>query len=59
MKTRVCRLYGQNDLRIEIDEVHAPGPGQALVAIATGGICGSEGSSKTRCSEPCFSYVLP
>ena len=44
MKTRVCRLYGQNDLRIEIDEVHAPGPGQALVAIATGGICGSEGS---------------
>ena len=42
MKTRVCRLYGQNDLRIEIEEVHAPGPGQALVAIATGGICGSD-----------------
>ena len=42
MKTRVCRLYGQNDLRIEIDEVLAPGPGQALVAIAAGGICGSD-----------------
>lgn len=42
MKTRVCRLYGQNDLRIEHDEVAAPGPGQVLLAIAAGGICGSD-----------------
>lgn len=42
MKTRVCRLYGQNDLRIETDSVADPGPGQALIAIAAGGICGSD-----------------
>ena len=42
MKTRVCRLYGQNDLRIEHDEVPEPGPGQVLVGIAAGGICGSD-----------------
>ncbi|SPF81772.1 L-idonate 5-dehydrogenase [Pseudoprimorskyibacter insulae] len=40
--TRVCRLYGQNDLRIETEEVAAPGPGQVMVAIAAGGICGSD-----------------
>lgn len=42
MKTRVCRLYGQNDLRIETDEVAEPGPGQVLLAVAAGGICGSD-----------------
>lgn len=42
MKTRVCRLYGQGDLRIETDEVSEPGPGQVLVGIAAGGICGSD-----------------
>lgn len=42
MKTRVCRLYGQNDLRIETDEVAAPGVGEVLVGIAAGGICGSD-----------------
>lgn len=42
MKTRVCRLYGQNDLRIETDDVAAPGAGQVLLAIAAGGICGSD-----------------
>ncbi|WP_323768194.1 L-idonate 5-dehydrogenase [Antarctobacter sp.] len=42
MKTRVCRLYGQNDLRIETEEVAAPGAGQVLVAVAAGGICGSD-----------------
>ncbi len=42
MKTRVCRMYGQNDLRIETDEVIGPGPGQVLVAVAKGGICGSD-----------------
>lgn len=42
MQTRVCRLYGQDDLRIETEEVSQPGPGQVLVAVAAGGICGSD-----------------
>ncbi|MCR9152089.1 MAG: L-idonate 5-dehydrogenase [Rhodobacteraceae bacterium] len=42
MKTRVCRLFGKNDLRIETEEIDDPGPGQALVAVAAGGICGSD-----------------
>ncbi len=42
MKTRVCRLYGQNDLRIETEDLAEPGRGQVLVAIAAGGICGSD-----------------
>lgn len=42
MKTRVCRLYGQKDLRIETEEVAAPQTGQVLVGIAAGGICGSD-----------------
>lgn len=42
MNTRVCRLYGQNDLRIETEVVARPGPGQVLVALAYGGICGSD-----------------
>ena len=42
MKTRVCRLFGQNDLRIETDDVPTPGVNQALLAVAAGGICGSD-----------------
>lgn len=42
MKTRVCRLYGQDDLRIETEDVPTPGEGQVLLAIAAGGICGSD-----------------
>tara|TARA_R110002020_G_scaffold176756_16_gene369296 strand:+ start:13608 stop:14660 length:1053 start_codon:yes stop_codon:yes gene_type:complete len=42
MNTRVCRLYGQNDLRIETEDAPAPGEGQVLLAIAAGGICGSD-----------------
>ena len=42
MLTRVCRLYGQNDIRIETDEVLAPEAGEVLVAIGAGGICGSD-----------------
>jgi L-idonate 5-dehydrogenase len=42
MKTRVCRLYGENDIRIEIDDVATPGPGQVLMRIGAGGICGSD-----------------
>jgi len=42
MQARVCRLYGQNDVRIESETVADPGPGAALVAIVAGGICGSD-----------------
>lgn len=42
MQTRVCRLHAQNDIRIETAPVAAPGPGEALVAIGAGGICGSD-----------------
>jgi L-idonate 5-dehydrogenase len=42
MKTRVCRLYGQNDIRIETDDVTSPGEGDVLVRIGAGGICGSD-----------------
>lgn len=42
MMTRVCRLYAQNDLRIETEEVASPEAGQVMVAIAAAGICGSD-----------------
>lgn len=42
MQTRICRLHGQKDIRIEVEEVPEPGNGEALVAIAYGGICGSD-----------------
>ena len=42
MKTRVCRLYAQGDIRIETEEVAAPGPGQVLLRMGAGGICGSD-----------------
>lgn len=42
MKTRVCRLHGQNDIRIETAQIAAPGPGEVRVAIVVGGVCGSD-----------------
>ncbi len=42
MQTRVCRLYGQNDLRVETESVPDPAQGQVLLEIAAGGICGSD-----------------
>lgn len=42
MKTRVCRLHAKKDIRIETDEVRYPGPGEVLVRIGAGGICGSD-----------------
>jgi len=42
MKTRVCRLYGKDDLRIETEDVTGPDDGEVLVGIAAGGICGSD-----------------
>lgn len=42
MQTRVCRLYAQGDIRVETETVAAPGPGEVLVALGAGGICGSD-----------------
>ncbi|NDR59581.1 L-idonate 5-dehydrogenase [Aliiruegeria sabulilitoris] len=42
MKTRVCRLHGQKDLRIEEIPVEGPAAGEVLVAVGAGGICGSD-----------------
>lgn len=42
MKTRICRLHGKDDLRIEEIDVAPPGKGEVLVAMGAGGICGSD-----------------
>lgn len=42
MDTRICRLHGQGDIRIENLAVAAPGDGEVLVAIGAAGICGSD-----------------
>lgn len=42
MQTRVCRLHGQDDLRVETLDLAPPGPGEVLVAVGAGGICGSD-----------------
>lgn len=42
METRACVLHGAGDLRVETREVAAPGPGEVLVRVAAGGICGSD-----------------
>lgn len=42
MKTRVCRLHAKGDIRIEEIEAGEPGPGEVLVAMGAGGICGSD-----------------
>ncbi|MGB3391379.1 MAG: L-idonate 5-dehydrogenase [Pseudaminobacter sp.] len=42
MKTRICRLHAQGDIRIEEGEVAEPGAGEVLVAMGAGGICGSD-----------------
>ena len=42
METRICRLHAQGDIRIETVDTAAPGPGEVLVGIGAGGICGSD-----------------
>lgn len=37
-----CRIHAQNDLRIEAFEPPEVGPGQVLVRLGAGGICGSD-----------------
>ncbi|WP_342359631.1 L-idonate 5-dehydrogenase [Terrarubrum flagellatum] len=40
--TRACVLHQAKDLRIETQPLGAPGPGEVLVRIGAGGICGSD-----------------
>lgn len=42
METRVCRLYGPHDIRIERQPVAEPRAGEVLVRVGAGGICGSD-----------------
>lgn len=42
MKTKICRLHGQTDLRIEEQEVADIGSSDVLVTMKRGGICGSD-----------------
>ena len=42
MTIRIARLHGQKDLRVETLEDPTAGPGEVLVAIGAGGICGSD-----------------
>ncbi|MFF0163494.1 L-idonate 5-dehydrogenase [Streptomyces sp. NPDC005263] len=37
-----CVIHGQDDLRVEEVPVPSPGPGQALIAVRYGGVCGSD-----------------
>jgi L-idonate 5-dehydrogenase len=37
-----CRIHGKEDLRIEPDPMPEAGPGQVLVRLGAGGICGSD-----------------
>jgi L-idonate 5-dehydrogenase len=37
-----CVIHGQGDLRVEELAIPEPGPGQALVAVRFGGVCGSD-----------------
>lgn len=42
MQTRVARLYARHDLRVEEFDYTTPRPGEVLLAMAAGGICGSD-----------------
>lgn len=62
MQTRVARLYGEKDIRVETENLAEPGPGEVLLAMAAGGICGSDlhyyqdgGFGPVRVREPIIS----
>jgi L-idonate 5-dehydrogenase len=40
--TKACRLHGKHDLRVETVTLADPGPGEVLVRMGAGGICGSD-----------------
>src|SRR6185503_12671406 len=37
-----CRIHAREDLRIEPQDAPVPGPGEVLLALGAGGICGSD-----------------
>ncbi|MFM9662795.1 alcohol dehydrogenase catalytic domain-containing protein, partial [Streptomyces scabiei] len=37
-----CVIHGEGDLRVDELPVPSPGPGEALVAVRYGGVCGSD-----------------
>ena len=37
-----CRIHAREDLRVEPQEAPVPGPGEVLLALGAGGICGSD-----------------
>ncbi|HSP24481.1 MAG TPA: L-idonate 5-dehydrogenase, partial [Saliniramus sp.] len=39
---RACVLHAKGDIRIEEQPMAAPGPGEVLVRVGAGGICGSD-----------------
>lgn len=58
-RTKAIVAHGPKDLRIEDQDVAAPGPGEVLIAMKRGGICGSDlhyynhgGFGTVRLKEP-------
>ncbi|MDB5525780.1 MAG: idnD [Rhizobium sp.] len=41
-QTRVARLHGERDIRLEVATVRFPGEGEVLLRMAAAGICGSD-----------------
>jgi L-idonate 5-dehydrogenase len=42
MLTKIVRLYGKQDLKVEIQDCPEPAPGEVRLKMARGGICGSD-----------------
>lgn len=42
MLTRVARLYGKQDIKVETQAMRQAGAGEVLLRMASGGICGSD-----------------
>ena len=38
----VCRIHGARDLRVETMPEPTPGPGEVLLGLGAGGVCGSD-----------------
>jgi L-idonate 5-dehydrogenase len=62
MLTRVVRLHGKQDLKVETQDYAPPGPDEVLLRMAAGGICGSDlhyyqdgGFGPVRVREPIIS----